>query len=298
MIGRRVRAVHVTAWARIHTFLLSPQALYPHGFAHLLLFYFSSRQFAAYENTTIIIWDLNEGAMKAVAREVEGIGARVFTYKVDVNKRERVYEVAKQMRKDVGKSVSVLVNNAGIVAGKPFLEGDDAYSLKTMEVNVIAHFWTIKAFLPAMVEANHGHIITVASTAGLVGVDGLADYCTSKAAAISFHEGIRTEVRRLKRPGIRMTLVNPYFIDTGMFTGAKTKAPILLPILQPEYVATSIIDAAEKNRNLLNLPRYTYILMVTNGVPALVRDFIYDFMGIGENMADFKQTRTKSLKEQ
>lgn len=151
MIGRRVRAVHVTAWARIHTFLLSPQALYPHGFAHLLLFYFSSRQFAAYENTTIIIWDLNEGAMKAVAREVEGIGARVFTYKVDVSKRERVYEVAKQMRKDVGKSVSVLVNNAGIVAGKPFLEGDDAYSLKTMEVNVIAHFWTIKAFLPAMV---------------------------------------------------------------------------------------------------------------------------------------------------
>jgi|EP00624_Nannochloropsis_granulata_P004353 all-trans-retinol dehydrogenase (NAD+) len=236
--------------------------------------------------------------MQAVAKEIEAQGARALTYKVDVTKRERVYEVAKQMKAEIGKDVTVLVNNAGIVSGKPFLEGDDAYSLKTMEVNVIAHFWTVKAFLPAMVQMNHGHIITIASTAGLVGVDGLADYCTSKSAAIAFHEGIRTEIRRLKCPGVRMTLVNPYFIDTGMFTGAKTKAPILLPILQPDYVVNSILNAAEKNRNLLVMPRYGYILTVTNGVPALVRDFIYDFMGVGENMADFKQTRTKTLKEQ
>ena len=153
--------------------------------------------------------------MQKVANEIKAKGARAFTYRVDVSKRERVYEAARQMKKDVGKDVTVLVNNAGIVAGKPFLEGDDAYSLKTMEVNIISHFWTIKAFLPKMVEANHGHIITIASTAGLVGVDGLADYCCSKSAAISFHEGIRTEVRRLQRPGIDMTLVNPYFIDTG-----------------------------------------------------------------------------------
>jgi hypothetical protein len=42
---------------------------------------------------------------------------------------------------------------------------------------------TNQAFLPSMVEKNHGHVITIASTAGLVGVDGLADYCCSKAGA-------------------------------------------------------------------------------------------------------------------
>ena len=130
------------------------------------------------------------------------------------------------MKRDVGTDVTVLVQNAGIVAGKPFLEGEDAYSQRTMEVNAMAHFWTIKvrggwrlvvglervgllvgrwtvtpgwrltllffpihanahtqAFLPSMVEKNHGHVITIASTAGLVGVDGLADYCCSKAGA-------------------------------------------------------------------------------------------------------------------
>jgi short-subunit dehydrogenase len=49
-----------------------------------------------------------------------------------------------QMKRDVGADVSVLVQNAGIVAGKPFLQGEDAYSQRTMEVNAMAHFWTIK----------------------------------------------------------------------------------------------------------------------------------------------------------
>jgi NADP-dependent 3-hydroxy acid dehydrogenase YdfG len=48
-------------------------------------------------------------------------------------------------------------------------------------VNAIAHFWTIKAFVPHMAATNHGHLITIASSAGLVAVEGLADYCASKA---------------------------------------------------------------------------------------------------------------------
>eukprot|EP00952_Eustigmatos_sp_NYUAD-ZCMA_P009418 38909-Eustigmatos_ZCMA.PRE.1 len=79
----------------------------------------------------------------------------------------RVVTSRQQMKKEIGKPVTCLVNNAGIVAGKPFLQGSDAYSLKTMEVNCIAHFWTVKAFLPDMVANNYGHLITVASTAGL-----------------------------------------------------------------------------------------------------------------------------------
>ena len=52
----------------------------------------------------------------------------------------------------------MLINNAGIVGGKSFLEADDAMVQKTFEVNSISHFWTTKAFLPKMVENNHGHI--------------------------------------------------------------------------------------------------------------------------------------------
>lgn len=54
------------------------------------------------------------------------------------------HDMVHQMKRDVGTDVTVLVQNAGIVAGKPFLEGEDTYSQRTMEVNAMAHFWTIK----------------------------------------------------------------------------------------------------------------------------------------------------------
>ena len=57
---------------------------------------------------------------------------------------------------------------------------------KTLEVNTISHSWTVKAFLPSMLKRNFGHIVTLASAAGLVGVSGLADYCSSKFGAVGF----------------------------------------------------------------------------------------------------------------
>jgi len=52
----------------------------------------------------------------------------------------------------------------------------------------------VKAFLPAMIEANKGHIISVASLAGQFGVGDLVDYCTSKFAAVGFNESLRAEL--------------------------------------------------------------------------------------------------------
>lgn len=58
--------------------------------------------------------------------------------------------------------------------GKSFLELTDEQIQKTMDVNVMAHMWLAKAFLPDMIRTNVGHIVTIASAAGLVGVNGLA----------------------------------------------------------------------------------------------------------------------------
>ncbi|XP_067392114.1 epidermal retinol dehydrogenase 2-like isoform X2 [Emydura macquarii macquarii] len=77
------------------------------------------------------------------------------------------------VKKEVG-DVSVLINNAGMVTGKKFIDSPDSLVEKTMEVNTMAHFWTYKAFLPAMMASNHGHLVSIASSAGLIGVNGLA----------------------------------------------------------------------------------------------------------------------------
>ena len=74
-----------------------------------------------------------------------------------------------------------------------------------------------------MLKKNQGHIVTIASCAGLFGVPGLADYCSSKFAAVGFDETLRLEMVALKKTGVRTTVVCPYYINTGMFKGVSVR---------------------------------------------------------------------------
>lgn len=74
-----------------------------------------------------------------------------------------------------------------------------------------------------MKEKNHGHVITIASSAGLFGVASLMDYCGSKFGAVGIHEALASELSIAKLDGINTTLVCPFFINTGMFDGVKTR---------------------------------------------------------------------------
>ncbi|NXI67766.1 RDHE2 dehydrogenase, partial [Anseranas semipalmata] len=238
---------------------------------------------------TLVLWDINQEGLKETSRLAEENGAiRVHSYICDCSKRQEVYRVADQVKKEVG-DVSILVNNAGIVTGKRFIESPDSLVEKTMEVNIMAHFWTYKAFLPAMIASNHGHLVSIASSAGLIGVNRLADYCASKFAAIGFAESIDGELRGLGKTGVKTTIVCPYYINTGMFDGVTTKWPRLLPVLQPEYVAEKIMTAIRRDQTILLIPRSLYILFaLKNILPVKVSVLLADFAGILHFMDNFK----------
>jgi NAD(P)-dependent dehydrogenase (short-subunit alcohol dehydrogenase family) len=85
---------------------------------------------------------------------------------------------------------TILINNAGILASHTILTTSDVYLRKIFDVNVLSNWYTTKAFLPDMLRDNKGHIVTIASTASFIGVAGLADYTATKAAILSFHEGM------------------------------------------------------------------------------------------------------------
>ncbi|RUS71580.1 hypothetical protein EGW08_020658 [Elysia chlorotica] len=134
--------------------------------------------------------------------------------------------VVAQVKQEVG-DVDILVNNAGIVTGTKFLDSPDSMNIKTMDINCNAHFWTVKAFLPAMLKKNRGHVVSLASAAGLFGVSGLSDYCASKFAAVGFDESLRAEIAKMGKTGVKTTVVCPFYINTGMFEGAQSR---ILPI--------------------------------------------------------------------
>ncbi|KAM6918884.1 short chain dehydrogenase/reductase family 16C, member 5a [Xenentodon cancila] len=218
-----------------------------------------AQEFAAL-GAVLVLWDINQDGMKETARLAKSGGAvRVHYYLCDCSDKNEVYRVADQVKREVG-DVGILVNNAGIVTGRKFIDSPDSLIEKTMEVNTMAHFWTYKAFLPAMMANNHGHLVNIASSAGLIGVSGLADYCASKFAAVGFAESVHLELLAIGKAGIKTTIVCPYFINTGMFDGCQTKWPSLLPILDPEYVVKKIIHAVLTDQVYLLLPRSMYLM--------------------------------------
>jgi all-trans-retinol dehydrogenase (NAD+) len=233
----------------------------------------------------IIIWDIAEANLAQVSREISAAGLQVSAFACDVSDREMVYRVAKQVKKEVGK-VDILINNAGVVSGKPFGECSDAQLRRTMEINTLAHFWTVKAFLPDMIKANRGHIVTIASAGGIIGSAGLVDYSASKFAAFGFDEALRAEFRK-QGLNIHTTVVCPYFIDTGMFAGVKTRFSFLLPILKEDAVAERIVNAIIRKKRRLLMPPMVYSVWALRLLPVAVFDWVATLLGVNSTMDEF-----------
>ncbi|XP_038622663.1 epidermal retinol dehydrogenase 2 [Tachyglossus aculeatus] len=242
----------------------------------------------------LVLWDVNEEGNKETAKLAQETGAaRVHAYTCDCSRKEEVYSVASQVKREVG-DVTILVNNAGVVTGKRFLDSPDEMVERSFQVNSIAHFWTYKAFLPAMVASNHGHLVSISSAAGLIGVSGLADYCASKFAAYGFAEAISLEMFAQGVTGVKSTLVCPYFTNTGMFDGCSTRSPHLLPILEPEYVASKIVDAILQEQVYLYIPRSLYFLMVLKSMfPSKLGLALGEFLGVFNSMDHFRGREKK-----
>uniref|UniRef100_A0A0N5B9M3 Estradiol 17-beta-dehydrogenase 11 n=1 Tax=Strongyloides papillosus TaxID=174720 RepID=A0A0N5B9M3_STREA len=235
----------------------------------------------------IVIWDINEAGAKETMEMLKKDNIECWSYKVDISKREQIYEAAEKVKSEVG-DVDILINNAGIVSGKKIFDCDDNLMELTMAVNVTSHFFTTKAFLPSMLKKNHGHIVSIASLAGKFGITGLVDYCASKFGAVGFSEALSEELVALKKDNVHVTTVCPFYIDTKMFDGVATKAPNLLPILQPEYVVDKIMEAVLTNTESLYLPKFAYFSHFLSSIlPVKATRVLSDYFGVNSTMDTF-----------
>lgn len=221
------------------------------GIGRLLSLRFAQR------GARLVLWDIDRAGNEETARLIRDTGGKAWTYVCNVGDPKTVYETAARVRDEVGR-VDIVVNNAGVVSGKRLMDLPDEMVARTFQINAMAHFWVVKAFLPDMMTANHGHVVSIASLAGLGGVARLTDYCGSKFAAVGFQEALAMEMATEGYTGIRFTTVCPFFINTGMFAGAE---PGVFGFLRPEYVADETVEAVLRDKPLLILPRIFYTLV-------------------------------------
>jgi len=236
----------------------------------------------------IVLWDINEEGVNKVVNEIKDLGGQAWGYRCNVMNYQEVVQVANRVKQDAGK-VDILVNNAGIVSGKFLVDLTEEHIQRTFNVNTVSHFWTIKEFLPEMLKNNKGHIVTIASAAGISATTGLVDYSASKYGAFGTNEALRLELRKQRANGVFTTVVCPYYINTGMFDGVKTKYPFLLPILDENYVTDRIVDSVKHKDPMLLLPWIVSLGWLGKFLfPVWFGDWLLDQLGVTDSMSEFK----------
>lgn len=255
----------------------------------------------AKQDCHLVLWDLSEEGLRAVREEVlrasaaaadgRGRGRSVWTQRVDVGDRAAIYAAAAEVQTLIAPlHVSVLVNNAGIMSGRSFLDTDDEKAVAVFRVNTLAHLWTCKAFLPAMLEANVGHIVAVASIAGLIAAPGMVDYAASKFAVVGFMEGLRKELKLNPQNNLHTSVVCPAAIRTELFKGFDQ--PLFSP-LEPEYVAAQVVEAVRNQTERVVLPKSADPSLFNALMPLGLSDRFWRFLGHGSMMLNVDRTHAE-----
>jgi len=234
----------------------------------------------------IVTWDVNTKGNEETVSMIQKIGGTAFAYTVDITNRQKIYAAAEEVKQDVG-TVSILINNAGIVSGSALLNTPDEKIIRTFDVNVLAHFWTIKSFMPDMILNKKGHIVNVASLAGYSGSHKLVDYCSSKFAAVGIDDALKVELKVQGHDDyIKTTVVSPYYISTGMFAGVQSK---IIPILEPDFVAESAVRGIITNKPQVIVPWWcAFLVTLKTMVPHKGFLTLSKVFGMNCSMDDFQ----------
>ncbi|HET9380000.1 MAG TPA: SDR family oxidoreductase [Streptomyces sp.] len=133
----------------------------------------------------------------------------------DVTDPEAMARVAGEVRERFGR-VDIVVANAGVAAGGPFVGSDPAAWRRVIEVNLIGSAVTARAFLPALIESR-GYLLQVASLAAITPAPMMTAYCASKSGVEAYAHSLRAEVGYR---GVKVGVGYLSWTDTDMVRGA------------------------------------------------------------------------------
>ncbi|MDD3249832.1 MAG: SDR family NAD(P)-dependent oxidoreductase [Smithellaceae bacterium] len=237
----------------------------------------------ARKGADIVIADLNEEKLAAVADEITAAGARVLTRKVDVSVKEDVEGFAQFVIRGRGH-VDILHNNAGVTLSGSVAESSIENWVWIFGINFWGVLYGVKAFLPYMIERRYGHIVNTASMFGLCAPPATPAYNATKFAVVGLGEGLRAEVRKYN---IGVTTLCPGIVNTRIVADSRMEIKDNSIVtrdnlvkfykkfaLKPERVANAVVKAVRHNKSVVPVGPDAWALWMTKRFSQTLSDGI------------------------
>lgn len=174
----------------------------------------------------VVVSDISEEDCQKVVEEIKKEGGEAIALKCDVTQKTEVENMVKAAV-DKWKKVDVLVNNAGIVEFKPFVEITEEEWDRMIDINLKGQFLCAQAAAKEMMKQKSGVIVNIASVEmGQVGagMPQIVHYCASKGGVVAMTEALAVELAPFN---IRVNAVSPGAIDTPMAASTKSDPKVL-----------------------------------------------------------------------
>lgn len=160
----------------------------------------------------VVLASRSEGPLNDLKSSIEANGGAASVCAVDVGDGAALADAIDGVFKEHGR-LDILVNNAGITRDNLLLRMSDEEFDEVINVNLRSAFVATRAAARPMMKGKFGRIVSIASTSGLVGNSGQANYAASKAALVGFS---RSVARELGGKGVTANVIAPGFIETDM----------------------------------------------------------------------------------
>jgi len=197
----------------------------------------------------VVIGDRDVTVLESAVTELSKFG-QVTGYPLDVTDQESFATFLDKARADGSAGhIDVLINNAGVMPVGPFLEQSEQAIRSSIEVNVWGVLTGCRLVLPEMVKRRRGHIINIASMAGMVAVPGQVVYAGTKFAVVGLSTALADE---FAPQGVEVTVILPTFTNTELIAG--TKATGAQKPVQPEDIAAAVVKALDKPKTHVSVP--------------------------------------------
>jgi 3-oxoacyl-[acyl-carrier protein] reductase len=195
------------------------------------------------ERYDIVALARTKPALESLAKEIAKGGGKCTTVVTDLA------DEAALVKALAGLQVDLLVNNAGVITLKPFMEMTAAEAQEMLDVNLRALFTATRAVLPGMIKRKRGFIVMVSSLAGRNNFVGGTVYSATKHGVNGFAESLMLEVRE---HGVRIATIMPGSVDTRvrdgatdqswMLTTAQVADAVWYTVTQPENALISRVE--------------------------------------------------------